>query len=692
MPGPSATPRPYPDLYPNSPAAPPAGYHREDDAKGLAWFVPNGHSLADYPGYGSTITPGVVPGQIASPNDPTTTTADPTLDPTRPLTGAGLANAQSGTQSAYLDQLPTPGQGEQSGPFAPATNHFLVSENQPFYQVRIWRAQPVLGNRAGGEWEVLSAGTTDTHRVGDFVTTVSTSHSMSDPAGQFSISLLPIRIQPANGGPLCTWAQLLKPMDYVEITLARTRRYLSAIDGGSTSDKEIRDLMLQQNTDVPFVVLRGFITNVRVVDAVDGNTGQPQRRVMVNGMNFHKLWLQYRMYLLQENMENYQTKYGNLFTAQGTNGFISPAEFMGILYGAIFRPQLALLAKTLPEVLRHGIYCDVPSGSNDYKLLPSMLVANPTMGPLDTVMRQYAVTPYTEFYTYDEPWPNGRPITTWRWSPYVDRANRFPLPSHILTKPTIRVLHDYEITEHDIGNSDNDVLTYYWAAMTQSFGIPSQTPKLQAPGYLDDAKLRLYGFRPFEPPWPWTNDRPTPDMAVATDPNIYAAIVNRLTGWLASVFEHNVDNMEGQVVCNGRPDIHIGEYLDVPEAGFRYYVEGVSHELIVGQGFTTTLNITRGLPMRDLPNWTLPPGHRFDTAAAGGQASLGGSIVGRNPDGSVSYATAGTVAQHFEAPQSSSGAPMTGELPPPDPTIPGSNTGQIVPGGPSGTKDGSGPR
>lgn len=647
---PSATPQPFP-ILPHSNPSPPEGYHRETDANGKDWYVPNGHSLADYPGYATNST------GVADPYNPTTATPDPNLDFTRPQNGPGNNNQIPNT-------LPDAPQGTQSGPFAPAYTHFFVSGNQPTYTVRIWRVQEVLGNRAGGEWEVLMDGGTDTHRVGDFVTSISTSHAMSDPAGQFSIGLLPIRIRPANGGPTRTWAELLRPMDYIEIMLARSRRYLNL------SDKDVRTFMLQKNTDVPHIILRGFITNVRVVDSVDSSTGQPQRRVMVNGMNFHKLWLQYRMYLLAENNEKYETKYGLLFTSQGTNGFLSPAEFMGILYGGVFRPQLALLAKTLPDVLRHGIYCDVPSSTNDYRINPNMIVNNGTIGPLDTIMRQYATQPYTEFYTYDEPWPLGRPITTWRWSPYTDRSNRYPLPSHVLTPPIVRVLHDWEISEHDIGNSDNDVLTYYYAQMTQTFGIPSQAPKNFVRGYLDEAKMAIYGYRPYEPPWPWTNDRPVPDPATPTDSNIYARILENLNNWLAAVFEHNVDNMEGQIVCNGRPDIRIGEYLDVPEAGYRYYVEGVNHEMLVGQHFTTTIQVTRGLPMRDLPNWHLAPDWRFDPLAAAGQAALGGSVLSPNPDGTVSYPDAGTLAQHFVAPSSNQGDPMTGALPVPQPSKP----------------------
>jgi hypothetical protein len=631
---------------------PPPGFHTEQDTSGTFWYVPDGHHLADYD---TSITPGAT-------DNPTSING---LDPTRPQTSS------PGMGTIY-GQLPDAPQGGTVGPFAPANNVFTYTANQPYYNVRIWRVSEVFGNNAGGEWQVLSAGGTDTHLVGEYVTSVSTSHTMSNPAGQFSIGLLPIRLQLATGGPTRTWAELLRPMDYIEITMARTRRYKDL------PDKDIRDLMLQMNTDVPFVVLRGFITNVRVVDAVDTGTGQPQRRVMVNGMNFHKLWLEYSMYLLAENMENYQAKYGNIFTQQNNGGFMSPAEFMGTLYGAIFRPQLAGLAKTIPDVLRHGIYCDVPSGDSGYKMMPQMFVANATLGPLDTIMRQYATVPYTEFYTYDEPWPNGKPITEWRWSPYTDRANRFPLPSHILSKPQIRVLRGYEISEHDIGNSDNDALTYYYATMTQSFANPSQMPKTQVHGYLDVDKLRVYGFRPYEPPWPWTNDKPVPDMAVATDPNIWGAIVARLTNWLASVFEHNIDNMEGQIVCNGRPDIHIGEYLDVPEAGYRYYVEGVDNNIVVGQSFTTSLTVTRGLPMRDLPNWTLPSDWRYDSTKAAGQPELGGIDPTLYPD----YLSGGT---HFVAPPSSTGAPMTGGLPAPNPR-PDNYSPDNLPGGTINTR------
>ena len=533
---------------------------------------------------------------------------------------------------------PTPGQGKPSGPFFTPDNNFRVNyENAPYYDVRIWRASD------GQEWQVMDANQVWHFGINDFVTSVSTSHSIGQQAGQFSIGLLPIRIKTSTDSVTHTWGELLKPMDYVEITMARRRTWVGA------DDKKIKDEMMQEedpatkgllkqsNPNVPYVVLRGFITNVRVVDSVDPQNGIPRRRVMVNGQNFGKLWLLYQIFLLQENNEQIIPKYGNLFTRANNGGFLTPAQFLGVTYGAIFRPQLELYAGTAPTALRervrkHKVYCDVPSDGR-YVISSQNLPLNPSGGPLESFVRTFVTQPYMEFYTYDEPWPGGTPVTIWRWAPLVNRANRFPLPDHIYGSPAVRQLHAYEIQEHDIGNSDNDAYTYYWGGMTQSTGMLATGARQQSPGYLDTGKFRIYGYRPLIPDMKLTNLWSIQDPAIATDPNAYKRTLDNLTNWLAQCFEHNVDNMEGQIICNGRPDIHVGEYLDVPEAGYRYYVENVSHELVVGQGFTTNLTVTRGLPMRDLPRWALPPGYTFNPNAPGsatGTASPGG---GPDPNG-----------------------------------------------------------
>jgi hypothetical protein len=551
--------------------------------------------------------------------------------------GPGGTQDPSGAIGRSIGPAPGSGPGEKSGDFFAPTSTYYVTQRQPYYRVQIWRISD------GQQWQVLPVDkATKWNEVGDFVTSVSTSHNIGEAAGQFSIGLLPIRLRINNGdGRTHTWAELLKPMDYVEITLASSLRHLG------DKPEDIHDGVVAGNSDMPYIVMRGFVTNVRVVDSVDGQSGQPRRRVMVNGMNFGKLWTMYRMYLLAENNENFGSKYAQLFYGGATPArFLTPAELMGIVYGGLFKPQLALLAKTLPDVLKHKVYCDVPSDGR-YKLSPQLLSGvSSFQGPLDSLIRQYATVPYTEFYTFDEPWPTGTPVTIWRWSPLLNRANRFPLPDHIFSKPAVRVLHAYEIQEHDIGSSDSDAITYFCADLTQSKGPTITAPKFSAPGYLDDGKLAKYGFRPFEPSWPWVADRPKDDAAVATDPTVWAATAKSLTSWLAQCYEHTIDNMEGQIVANGRPDIHVGEYLDVPEAGYRYYVESVNHSLIVGQGFTTSISVTRGLPQRDLPKWVLPAGHQFqNTGASQGQESLGKPDTSKNGSGYIAPPSKGKTSQ-----------------------------------------------
>lgn len=531
------------------------------------------------------------------------------------MSATGLEPGGSGGVSRPK-ALPPPPRGTR-GPASREPNlNFTATIGQPSYSVRVWR------NKDGVEWRRLNAD----------VLSIGTSHALGQPAGEFTLGLAPRRFAlDKDDRRGVTWADILKPMDYVEIWLCQRTVQMT--------DQDIRAAIGKDDPSVPHVVMRGFVTNVRLVDATDEQTGEPRRRVMVNGMNFGKLWIQYKMYTLFELGDSvYQQKFTNIFlSAKGGDGFISPAELMGLVYNAFFRPQMEPLIKQMEgycaQIKNHGIYCDVPGGlgrrpNHGVYLGDQSLTA--FQGSLDTLIRQYGKPPYTELFTYDEPWPTevgGAPRTIWRWSPYLDTGNRLAMPSHYPPGyfPKVRVLRAAEITEHDIGTSDNDVYTYYWAEPGQSMGTVA-TPlqvKQAAPGFIDVNKFKIFGYRPLIATFNMYALRPDTRMQTATDPSIYAEWVAKLTVWLAQVFSGNMENFEGQIVCHGRPDIQIGEYVDLPEVGLRYYVEGVQHTIILNGTFRTVLTVTRGVPLGDRDS-TLPPTYQFDQ-------DLGGVGTKRDP-------------------------------------------------------------
>lgn len=102
--------------------------------------------------------------------------------------------------------LPAPPVGTR-GPGSRDPNlNFTTTVGQPSYSVRVWR------HSDGLEWR----------RINLDVLSIGTSHALGQPAGEFTLGLSPRRFAREKGDTRgVTWADILKPMDYVEIWLCQ---------------------------------------------------------------------------------------------------------------------------------------------------------------------------------------------------------------------------------------------------------------------------------------------------------------------------------------------------------------------------------------------------------------------------------------------------------------------------------------
>lgn len=465
-----------------------------------------------------------------------------------------------------------------------------VSKHSSFCSVRVWR------HSDGGEWETFDK---------DLVS-VDVQHALGQPS-TFSLSVAPRRYRIDDTGEAMTWAEILRPMDYVEITLATSRRYLRAGD--------IRERVVAGDRAYPHVVLRGFISECRYVDAADARGGAPQRRVLISGQNFHKLWINYKIFYLPERTLVQAQGLKRIAQIFGSRSLVTPNELFDAIYRNAFLPQLATLADTLPVVKKHGIWGDMP---DQFAVYLQNAALSAFQGSLDQMIRTFAKTPYTEFFTYDEPWPGGSPRTQWRWAPLTDAGNRLPIPSFLRgddRKLRARVLHADEISSHSVAAGDTDLYTYFWATPDQSMGagIGSQISKVRSPGYLS-RKYPIHGFRPLEPSFGMYRLKEASPAPVASNPDFLDVQVGQLTNWLAACFVDSDQHWGGDAQCHGRPDIMVGEYLDLPEWGKRFYVEGVTHRFVFPESYSTQLRLTRGQPWGDRAH-VLPPGYLDDPAS-----------------------------------------------------------------------------
>lgn len=574
----------------------------------------------------ATPTPTTTPAPQKTPTpQPTPTGPPPTTTPTpspvaAPTPVTPTTTPAPATQTPQSQPVVTPAVPGNPGPLGPLgaalpvgglpVTQFTVQQHSPGHLLRVWRIED------GREYKTISK---DVLSIGTDALVNSTGH-------EFTITLLPRRFETQRNGKtlFVTWAELLRTMDYVEISLAEH------VEKFANDPIAIRNALVKNERGYPRVIIRGFITSVKMAEVVEPRTGQPQRRVVISGMNFGKLWQNYKMFNIYElNERSTNFKYTAFFKMT-----MSPKDFIDIVFNSIFKPQRVDLEKVFPQIANHIVFCDVP-GLPQYAILQNDPSLTTFQGSLDNLIRRFATTPYMEFHTYDEPWPTeagGKPITHWRWSPYTDRANRFPLPDHVRgAMPKIWTLHSYEITQHDVGINDTDTYTYFWAGPAQGMGpgANNENFKFTSPGYLHRGMMGIYGYRPLEAAFPMYGSlrgQASPNPA-ALPPGMQGPVlpgaanvdyigvkpqIDKLTNWLAQVFEFNPISWEGQIECNGRPELMAGDYLDIPEAGLRFYIEGVHHNYTYPDSFKTRLDVSRGMPLDADANYTLPPGYYFD--------------------------------------------------------------------------------
>lgn len=454
---------------------------------------------------------------------------------------------------------------------------YAIRDQQPAFRVTL---------TAHADGTALS----EVYGLNDDIVSLQTNKTIRDPAGTWSLTTT-IDRKPVRGRG-ATWADIITPMDHVEIALRATPR------------------------DPWTVTMRGFVDNVRYVDAVSPSDGIPRRRVVINGRDFGKIWLEFKIFYL---LELQQVPLEDA-TSQRYWGITPknwpPSEFLNELNTKLVAPKIAKLQEHNKNVVIPTVRCTVP---NKYRVNGWESSFQTFQGPLYNLMQMYAAPPYTEFLIRDLP-GLGQAETVWRWAPLLSRGNRLALPSHG-DLPPVKILHASEIYNYNVGTSDNDRYTYFWARPSQYTGTDSSVmSKVQYPGHIDGAGIDLYGYKPLEQVFPMYAVVPDANPAGAVAPpqtrDFWGPQLVELTEWLADSFIWAVEQFEGDIQGPIRPDFVVGEYVDVPEENRRLYVEGVSHSFTVGQHPTTVLTVTRGLTLDD-PTVGTPASWDPKTAAPG---------------------------------------------------------------------------
>ena len=150
-----------------------------------------------------------------------------------------------------------------------------------------------------------------------------------------------------------------------------------------------------------------------------------------------------------------------------------------------------------------------------------------------------------------------------------------------------------EVEGYSRSRSDLDVFTWFWTttkgvrAITQNGSIPTRVLQyVIAPPIIYKGLIRRYGVKYLETYVPFVD----PDKLEEE-----ASRAFRYTRRLADYYSFNFIFWNASLTIKGNPNIHIGDRVLVEHDQTEYYVESVSHDLVVFGKFLTSLGLTRGV-------------------------------------------------------------------------------------------------
>lgn len=393
-----------------------------------------------------------------------------------------------------------------------------------------------------------------------YLLSASVQREINSPAGQWDLLLTGGRVDGRS-----TFMDLIAPMDYVEIEIAR----VPSLGGASVS-------------------MRGFVDNVR------GHVGDNQRRISVNGRDFGKLLSQFQVYYLNEldpaASLNPQARLEINFGIPV--GVVSPSQFVNLVFGNIVQPNLAALQRIQPGVPGYR-----PRVSVADRWAVNGFAVQPFSGAVYNLLTTYADRPWVETFTTDA---RGGPEFVYRFAPYEDYNGR-PVGSG---STGVHRLDTADVISHDLGTSDTEVITYYFV-YPEYFLLDRLAFKGEAIAlgrgnpFLDQALMQRYGYRPME-----KSSRLIPSQAGAEPANAAAAIGGvtdmavELTQWLVNANRDNWRFRNGSINVMGGGGIQPGDYVEIPGMNLRAYIAGMSTSYNAEAGScTASLNVIRGRPL-----------------------------------------------------------------------------------------------
>lgn len=436
---------------------------------------------------------------------------------------------------------------------------------------------------------------------------VNTQKSLENPAGAFTISLAGTQ-----------WMTYLKPMDLVVVQM------------GYLGEKTLTTVMV------------GLIDNVRRTRSISGGT--PSVNTTVTGRDFGKLLIKSQLKFYPEigAVDKNDSKF--FLTDVGwvtLMSFFTKDEIVKGTPAVVIDNIMRFLLPKLNDV-QWKVYNEQGSTPKPktltvmdiirYQLarmdffLPMIMTADSFEGSLWNLMERASIKPFCELFIdvrddaeIQSNQPKNRLITTsieeassvsksklpkdQGWYPFppfqfgedgakvVLTLRETPFDSKDKEELKRHVINQEDVLSEDLAISDEEHFNLFWAGTTVNpLGIDL---KRVSPPLINEHDVKRYGISPLEVEIEGLeilqSQQSSHGVALEGMSKTYTA---KLKAW----YENNHKMWNGTLIIRGRAGIRIGHMVDyhAPNLNMEFYVENVAQSFNVFEGWTTTLQVTRG--------------------------------------------------------------------------------------------------
>lgn len=404
----------------------------------------------------------------------------------------------------------------------------------------------------------------ETYTLTGDVVSWQTQKAISQPQGTFVINLVARK----RGGQ--TWDELLQPMDYIEIRAHENPR----------------------PGTIP-VIMRGFVDYVSKSATFAQAGGPSEPRVTIQGRDYSKLLLEWQVLYLytMNNQLKMSTAAGSALPFGLTYNYGIPSKLMPL--PTFFNELNTHLAEPIVKGL-HGYNSNVPDWRFAIDLPNWEMTTTPILsytGSFWNLYAYFASAPFGELFIRDD---EAGPTLYARMPPYKTYEGGTPPPASQI--PTNITISTSEMQTYTVGRTDNDVYDYFltWGDAMQGVGLTMPSFATDPNNGVNTLGQSLYGPRPLIIDSTWVN--PYSSNGKKNNQNALAQ-ASTLNVWLMNVMSENQFFKMGTFTVAGRHEYQIGQYANVAEWDEEYYIEGVSHNFVYPQLWTTQLQVVRGRPL-----------------------------------------------------------------------------------------------